>query len=399
MKKIIISFICILIILSIPAFADENEEITNTPISVFVNKDVKITYNDSILEFFTASQDRVYPLTYNDSTYLPIRAISSLYEVPILWDGINNSIYLDSYGQVDLNACSITDTFDKQGLLEDNALLNKKIKVIYGNDIINFYDANKVRIYPISYQDTTYLPVRAIANLFECFVDYDYESNTVLLGDRDELNKKAQLYGDKYVLTEEGDSTEFNYLYTNYNDELQVTDEIEMTIAGFNDSICWGVNLYKEDPVTGRNLLEEELELATDEIEKISKDDELKKMLYTQQFNLDNCFPEYYDRPSGDYYYKIEYIYFVNGGETSGDNLAKTIEVIFNDEEPEEIILEETRDPQFVRFDYYQYDILNPVKIKIKIVDAYNDADVEGSVKSYISEITPCLVSNIPQGR
>ena len=44
------------------------------------------------------------------------------------------------------------------------------------------YDANGKRVYPINYQGTTYLPVRAVSGLFDVDVNWDGATKTVLLG-------------------------------------------------------------------------------------------------------------------------------------------------------------------------------------------------------------------------
>ena len=44
-------------------------------------------------------------------------------------------------------------------------------------------DANGKRVYPISYQGTTYLPIRAVGKMLDIGVDWDPATKTVLLGD------------------------------------------------------------------------------------------------------------------------------------------------------------------------------------------------------------------------
>ena len=44
-------------------------------------------------------------------------------------------------------------------------------------------DANGKRVYPISYQGTTYLPIRAVAKMLGIGVDWEQATQTVLLGD------------------------------------------------------------------------------------------------------------------------------------------------------------------------------------------------------------------------
>ncbi len=66
---------------------------------------------------------------------------------------------------------------------EIKAILNYGITIKYNGVAQSFTDAVGTRVYPISYNGTTYLPVRAVANLFEIPVDWDGANNTVILGD------------------------------------------------------------------------------------------------------------------------------------------------------------------------------------------------------------------------
>lgn len=74
-----------------------------------------------------------------------------------------------------------------QGMLSKiDALLNYGIKIKYNGQVQEMFDANGIRVYPITYNGTTYLPVRAVANMFGETVDWDAANNTVLLGNNGE---------------------------------------------------------------------------------------------------------------------------------------------------------------------------------------------------------------------
>ena len=63
------------------------------------------------------------------------------------------------------------------------ATLNYGITVKYNGETQELKDANGNRVYPISYEGTTYLPVRAVANLLGIEVNWDGPTNTVWLGE------------------------------------------------------------------------------------------------------------------------------------------------------------------------------------------------------------------------
>ena len=67
-------------------------------------------------------------------------------------------------------------------LKEISAYLNYGITIKYNGEVQNLTDAGGTRVYPISYNGTTYLPVRAVSNMLGIGVDWDGATQTVLLG-------------------------------------------------------------------------------------------------------------------------------------------------------------------------------------------------------------------------
>ena len=67
-------------------------------------------------------------------------------------------------------------------LKEISAYLNYGITIKYNGEVQNLTDAGGNRVYPISYNGTTYLPVRAVSNMLGIGVDLDGATQTVLLG-------------------------------------------------------------------------------------------------------------------------------------------------------------------------------------------------------------------------
>ena len=63
------------------------------------------------------------------------------------------------------------------------ASLNYGITIKYNGEVQEMKDANSNRVYPISYEGTTYLPVRAVANLLGIEVNWDGPTQTVWLGE------------------------------------------------------------------------------------------------------------------------------------------------------------------------------------------------------------------------
>lgn len=98
------------------------------------------------------------------------------------------------------------------------AYLNYGITIEYNGEAQELFDANGVRLYPISYNNSTYVPIRAVSNILGVNVDWDQARQTVVLGTPttgvDLINTITPYsvnydYGSKFqtVQSSEGEST------------------------------------------------------------------------------------------------------------------------------------------------------------------------------------------------
>lgn len=63
-------------------------------ISAYLNYGVTIKYNGEEQMLKDAGGNRVYPITYNGTTYLPVRAVSNMLGVNVEWDGATQTVVL-----------------------------------------------------------------------------------------------------------------------------------------------------------------------------------------------------------------------------------------------------------------------------------------------------------------
>lgn len=177
MKKLLISLALVLVIcLNSIVFADlidpQSKKVEEPEtVEVVLQSSRAIRYNNTFRIFKNAKGNNVYPISYNGSTYLPIRAISALFQEGITWDGEKNTIYLGK-GDVDTSSCEESDVRFYVPVDKVEAKIMTDRKIVYKNKTQTFKDANGKVVYPLSYQGTTYLPVRAISNLFGAKIDY-----------------------------------------------------------------------------------------------------------------------------------------------------------------------------------------------------------------------------------
>jgi len=68
------------------------------------------------------------------------------------------------------------------GLETISAYLTYNTTIKLDGQTQTMYDANGKRVYPINYQGTTYIPIRAVSNMLDIDVNWDGATKTVLLG-------------------------------------------------------------------------------------------------------------------------------------------------------------------------------------------------------------------------
>jgi hypothetical protein len=91
-KKASVFFICLALVFGMTtgALAAGNLE----AISAYLNRDIKIVYNGQA-QFMTDTAGKVvYPISYNGTTYLPVRAVSGMLGVDVSWDGATSTVFL-----------------------------------------------------------------------------------------------------------------------------------------------------------------------------------------------------------------------------------------------------------------------------------------------------------------
>ena len=71
------------------------------PISAYLNHGLTVEYNDVDQVMVDANGAKVIPITYNGSTYLPVRAVSNMLGVQVGWDEATQTVLLgNSYPDV-----------------------------------------------------------------------------------------------------------------------------------------------------------------------------------------------------------------------------------------------------------------------------------------------------------
>lgn len=149
-----------------------------TTVSATLSPDITVQVDGTTRTFFNVNGVQVHPVLYNGTTYLPVRAIGELMNKNVNWDQNTLTVTLSS----PRTATATTGTRDanpKQQTVQ--AQLRPDFTIIVDNVTRTFTDANGTRVYPLLYQGSTYLPVRAIGELMGKAVAWDGGTRTVTL--------------------------------------------------------------------------------------------------------------------------------------------------------------------------------------------------------------------------
>ncbi len=201
---------------------------------------IKPNFNIQIGEEFYLFKDvngaRVYPIVYDGSTYLPVRAISEIMDEDIAWENANRTVYIGKTLDNPAGKSKSKSSDEKSdkgsdkdsretagqgkyalGMARDKYLqpeektstvtvnIRPDVKILYDFNQQDFKDANGSSVYPMIYQGSTYLPIRAISQLMGKDVDWDNVAKTVVIAEKSqkEIAEEKKLEEEKKKLEEE----------------------------------------------------------------------------------------------------------------------------------------------------------------------------------------------------
>ena len=98
MNKKIPAVLCTLALmgscLGVGAYAASNSDAIQATLSY----GTQIKYNGATQQFKDANGNNVYPIVYNGTTYLPVRAVAGLFNTAVDWDGATGTVILGKSG-------------------------------------------------------------------------------------------------------------------------------------------------------------------------------------------------------------------------------------------------------------------------------------------------------------
>ena len=144
-----------------------------------LSPNVSIVVDGAARTFYNVSGAEVHPITYNGTTYLPIRAIGEIMGKNVNWDQATLTVSLSgtrTTGTVSGTPDTWTAT---QNITGD---IRSDVTILVDGVRQTFTDVNGSVVYPMIYNGSVYLPIRAIGNLMGKSVSWNQATNTVILG-------------------------------------------------------------------------------------------------------------------------------------------------------------------------------------------------------------------------
>ena len=155
--------------------------------------DFTIVIDGKEKNFKRADGSAAFALVYEDSTYLPLRAIGEALGKNVNWDEDTKTITLEGK----------RETKDSSNKAEEDKAKNISVQVRKDFTIVidgkeeTFKTSAGKRIYPLLYDGSTYLPLRAIGQIMDKTVEWDNDTKTVTLTSDGFTVTDADTFGGK----------------------------------------------------------------------------------------------------------------------------------------------------------------------------------------------------------
>ena len=141
--------------------------------------------------FYNAQGQEVHPLYYQGTHYLPVRAIGELMGKNVNWDSSTKTISLSGTR----TSGPVQGTPDTDAKVQNiTAEIRPDFTITVDGVTRTFQDAKGNAVYPMLYQGTNYLPVRAIGELMGKTVSWDSAARVITLAG-DSLVTDADTFG------------------------------------------------------------------------------------------------------------------------------------------------------------------------------------------------------------
>lgn len=155
--------------------------------------DFSIVIDGKEMNFKRADGSAAYALVYEDSAYLPLRAIGEALGRNVNWDEKTKTITLEG----ERTTKDSSNKFIKGETKNVWVQVRDDFTIVIDGKEQTFKTSAGKRIFPLLYDGSTYLPLRAIGQIMDRDVDWDNDTKTVTLTSDGYTVTDADSFGEK----------------------------------------------------------------------------------------------------------------------------------------------------------------------------------------------------------
>ncbi|WP_458407311.1 stalk domain-containing protein [Anaerotignum sp.] len=155
--------------------------------------DYTIVIDGKEKNFKRANGSAAFALVYEDSTYLPLRAIGEAIGKNVNWNEDTKTITLEGERTVADSSNKAVEGKVKNVIVQ----VRKDFTIILDGKEQTFKTSSGKEIYPLLYDGSTYLPLRAIGQIMGKDVNWDNDTKTVTLTSDGFTVTDADTFGEK----------------------------------------------------------------------------------------------------------------------------------------------------------------------------------------------------------
>lgn len=229
MKKLACSLTATALLLSgVVAGASYNVNATLTP-------DVNVNIDGTNRTFYNAQGQEVFPIIYNGSTYLPLRAIGEIMNKNVNWD---SSTKTASIGGQRVTGVTVGTPNNSATRTNITMLACPEYTIVIDGSARTFNDVNGNIVQPMNYNGSIYLPLRAIGEIMGKTVTWDSTTQTATLTGKSQSGGEVTDFDTQNPTNPSNPSTQ--------SITLEKAKEIALNHAGKTASQVQFVKAYQE---------------------------------------------------------------------------------------------------------------------------------------------------------
>lgn len=231
MKKVICSLTAAAIICSGFAFAASSSYTA----SAKLRPDVSVNIDGKISDFYNVQGEELFPIIYNNSTYLPIRSIGEIMGKNVNWDSTTKTATIAGERVTD---STVGTPNNNAQVMPITITCRPDYIIVIDGTARTFKDADGNVIQPMLYNGSIYLPLRAIGEIMGKNVSWNATTQTAILTDSNQSSGEVTDFDTQNPTTPTTPTTG--------NITLEQAKQVALNHAGKTASQVQFVKAYKE---------------------------------------------------------------------------------------------------------------------------------------------------------